>query len=233
MITTLFVESGDTKPDKDLIYLKKATYPLKRILEWYFDAGKKILDVTAGERKTWNATIINNETLPSGDKLYDITFLDSSRDAKTDVVADFRKIPFPDDSFDIIYFDPPFMRLSNARESFGIRQPHTFRPFYFRQNDERFIPPEAYFFQTWKEFNRISKNGLIVKISERYENLREIPVTTYMDLAYDNIFNKNSNFKRCVKIGYRGWHAGMGAKMIHAQRVLTYFVVYKKNLRQR
>lgn len=232
MITNLFVEKGDTKPDKDIIYMKKLNYALSKILTWYFDTGKIILDVTAGERRTWNNSDLYNLNL-DGKLNYNIIFADVSRDAKADILCDFCKLPFADNSVDLIYFDPPFIKLANAIESFGIKTHITpNREEYFRQAG-KWIPPETRFFQTWKEFNRVSRNGLIVKISERYEQGYEIPVTTYMDLAYDSRFNKKSQFKRCVKVGYRGKRAGMGAMMIHAQRVLSYYAIYKKDYRVR
>lgn len=232
MITNLFVEKGDTKPDQDLIYMKKLNYALKKILEWYFDTGKTILDVTAGERRTWDNNILYNLNL-EGSLNYNVIFADYSEDALADIRCDFTKLPFADNSVDIVYFDPPFLDIKNGIESFGIKTHRTpDRPSYFRQTG-KWIPPEARFFHTWKEFNRVSRNGLIVKISERYEKGYEIPVTTYMDLAYDRTFNKKSQFRRCVQTGYRGKRAGMGAMMVHAQRVLSYYTVYKKNYKLR
>lgn len=233
METNLFVHSGDTKPDTDLIYMIPLNHVLKRMLEWYWDNGKTILDVTAGARRIWHPQTVHGQTLEGG-KAWNVIFLDQSSEAKIDIQADFRKLPFQDNSVDIIVVDVPFMRLANGIESFGIKTHKTpDRPYYFRGLKTGWVPPEAYFFQTWKEFNRVSRNGLIVKISERYEKGYEIPVTTYMDLAYENRFNHKSQFHRCVRTGYRGKRAGMGAKMIHPQRVLSYYAVYKKNYKIR
>lgn len=214
--------------------MKPVDTVLRRILEWYWDTGKTILDVTAGARKSWQDALLNNESLLTKEKTWKTIFLDASPDADTEIIADFRKLPFQDNSVDIIFVDVPFMKPEHGIEKFGIKTHKTpDRPYYFRGLKTGWIPPEAYFFQTWREFNRVSRNGLIVKISERYEKGWEIPVTTYMDLAYNKIFNKKSNFKRCVQIGYRGKRAGMGAKMIHAQRVLSYYGIFKKDFRQK
>jgi len=229
MITNLFVEKGNTKPDRDLIYMKPLNFALKRILEWYWEAGKTILDVTAGQQRSWSPNI-ETTSLLTGEKSWDVTFLDQSPDAKLQVMADFRHLPFADNSFDIIYFDPPFMKPANGVEAFGIKTHKTpDRLYYFRQIDDKWVPPEDFFQQTWKEFNRVSKNGLVVKISERYEQGYEIPVTTYMDVCYDKRLNPVSDFQRCARVGYRGKRAGLGAKMIHPQRVLSYYTVYKKD----
>lgn len=235
MLTNLFVQKGDARSDKDLIYMKRLNYALKKILDWYFPPNKddttiKILDVTAGERRIWNEVTLQNTSI-DGAKQYEVTFLDQSLDAELDICADFRHLPFADESFDLIIVDVPFMKPEHGIEAFGIKTHKTpNRDFYFRQS--RWIPPEAHFFNTTREFNRVSRNGLIVKIQERYENGYEIPVTTYMDLAYDKTFNSlfrhKSEFKRCVQVGYRGKRAGMGARMQSAQRVLSYYAVYQK-----
>lgn len=233
MITNLFVEKGETKPESDLIYMKPLDFALKKILEWYYDTGKTILDVTAGERRIWSKDI-NATSLLTGDKSWSVTFLDQSPEAKAEILADFTKLPFADNSFDVIIFDPPFIKQANGVESFGIKTHKTpDRNFYFRQKNDEWIPPEEYFKLTWKEFNRVSKNGLIVKIAERYEKGYEIPVTTYMDLCYDKRFNPLSEFQRISRVGYRGKRAGLGAKMIHPQRVLSYYANYKKDYKLR
>ena len=115
------------------------------------------------------------------------------------ILGDFRKIPLPDNSVDLIIFDPPFTEVKNSLEGHkGIKSMggKTFRygrrEFYFRGLKGKWIPPEAYFFQTWREFNRVSRNGLMIKISERFKDLEEVPVLTYADLAYNKRFNKKS-----------------------------------------
>lgn len=231
MITNLFVKSPDTKPGKDLIYMKPLDYVLQRVLEWYFDSGKKILDVTAGEQVCWNS-IKDNQQLGKNEKVWDVIFCDASSDARTDIVSDFRKLPFKDNSFDIIFFDPPFMKISSGIESIGIKAGRPpCRQFYFRQKE--WISPEQQFKDTFKEFNRVSKNGLIVKMSERYENGYEVAVYTEMDLTYDSRYNQESEFKRVSRMYYRGMRKGLGMKTIHPQRVLSSYTIYKKDYKLR
>ncbi len=184
---------------------------------------------------------INEVTPIDNEEPYcNVTFLDGSIDADSDIQADFRKLPFSNSSFDVIVFDPAFTELKNAQENHGVkRNPkdsnwrsnlkgQSGRPFYFRGIGGKWIPPEAYFFHTWKEFNRVSRNGLIVKISERFKDLEEVPVLTYADLAYNRRFNKKSQFTRCVNVGYRGKRKATGARTGNPQRVLSNYLVYKK-----
>ncbi|MFQ5754408.1 MAG: hypothetical protein ACE5HI_20715 [bacterium] len=244
IMTNLIVNKRDTRPDKDLIYLKPLPKALKMILPWYFDNGINILDVTAGQQKIWSKTILSNEDL-SGQPAYRVTFLDGDSRAKTDILGDFRCLPIKSQSQDLIIFDPPFIPVENAGERFAYQPKEvngkTYRHkaregrlFYFNNAFGEWVPPEVLFQQTWKEFNRVSKNGLIVKISERYEKGYEVPVLSYLDLCFDQRFNPLSEFRRVCSIGYRGNRFKlMGARMIHPQRVLTYYVVYKKNYKIR
>jgi len=245
MLTNLIVNKGDTDPDIDLIYMKPLPKALSYVLPWYFEPGKKILDVTAGQQRMWQKALVSGQETLAGEKCWKVTFLDGSPEANADVFADFSHLPFADDSFDCIVFDPPFTNPKDAGERFGLYkkrvngktysyQPREGRMFYFRNPSGAWIPPEEHFKTTWKEFNRVSRNGLIIKISERYEKGYEIPVTTYMDLCYDHRLNPLSEFKRVVQTGYRGNRYKMlGARMIHPQRVLTYYAVYKKNYKLR
>lgn len=237
-VSNCFVEKGATESDQKLIYMKLLNYPLRKIIPFYFDHGIKVLDVTTGEKRMWNDNLY--ETLTFDGKPYcGITWFDGSLDSKADIVGDFRKLPFPDNSFDLIVFDPPFTEQKNLLEGYsGIKSQslHHLKPnrtYYSRTNSKKWIPPEAYFFQTWREFNRVSKNGLIVKISERFKNLEEIPVLTYMDLAYNKRFNHKSEFKRCVMVHYRGKRMATGARSGNPQRVLSEYAVYKKDVRKR
>lgn len=231
-MTNCFVDAGNTDSDTDLIYMKKLPVSFTKTLMWYFKNGTKVLDVTAGHRKIWDRKLLYNGDF-DGKKIFDVTFVDGSPESEADIVSDFRKLPFDDNSFDVIVFDPPFTELKNSQEKHGIKTNRKAdREFYFQSLTEKWIQPEAYFFQTWREFNRVSRNGLIVKISERFKNLEEIPVLTYMDLAYNKRFNHASQFQRCVNISYRGMRAGTGRFNANPQRVLSHYAVYKKDRRQ-
>lgn len=219
---------------------------MQKIIPFFFDQGVKILDVTAGFKKMWPSGTNYLNTIDKQEPYCHVTFVDGSDNSESDVQADFRHLPFDDNSFDCVVFDPPFTEIKNAQENHGVKQTGNKymkgsgdkwkvgnRPFYFRGIGKKWIPPEAYFFQTWREFNRISKNGLIIKISERFKDLEEVPVLTYMDLAYNKRFNKKSQFSRCVNVGYRGRRKATGARSGNPQRVLSNYVIYKKDRMKR
>lgn len=244
LITNYFAKKGDTAADKDIIYMKKLPYALRRILNWYWPKGCNILDVTAGLKKIWPKEVLNNQRI---DKTpgYNVTFIDGSKESNADAIADFRVLPIKTQSQDVIIFDPPFTDVKNSGERFAYTpkqieghrykyRAHQPRLFLFRNAfGDEFIPPEQHFQDTWKEFNRVSINGLIIKIAERYEKGYEIPVITYMDLCYDERLNPMSDFKRVALIGFRGNRFKlMGARMIHPQRVLTYYAIYKKDYKK-
>jgi hypothetical protein len=232
-----FVEKGCTESDEKLIYMKPLRYPMNKLIPFYFDAGLKVLDVTTGYRKMWNENLYKGLTL-DGIPYCDVTWFDGSQDSKADIIGDFRKLPFNDGEFDLIIFDPAFTNIKNAQENHGVKDTRGNRnigqrPFYFRGINNEWIPPEQYFQETWQEFNRVSNNGLLIKISERFEKLEEIPVLTYMDLAYNNRFNSKSEFKRCCMTHYRGKRMATGARSGNPQRVLSQYVIYKKDVRKR
>jgi len=56
----------------------------------------RILDATCGKRMMWF------------NKFYeDCVYMDIRREVGPDLVADFRMLPFPDETFDLVVFDPP------------------------------------------------------------------------------------------------------------------------------
>lgn len=231
-VSNLFAEKP-VEQSFDFVYFKRLPYVMQKLVPFFFDSGNTILDVTSGEKKSWAKSLFDTNNVDTGEPYCKVIFLDGSQNAESDIRADFRKIPLPDNSVDIIYFDPPFTEVKNSQESHGVKGSKGRRKFYFRGIGSKWIPPEAYFFQTWREFNRVSRNGLIVKISERFQDLEEVPVLTYMDLAYNKRFNKKSQFSRCVNIVYRGKRKATGARSSNPQRVFSNYAVYKKDRRQR
>lgn len=74
----------------------------------------RVLDMTAGSRMMWfdphntSAVFVDNRTL-------DTELCDGRRlEIKPDIIADFRALPFSDDSFDHVVFDPPHLESLGA-----------------------------------------------------------------------------------------------------------------------
>lgn len=78
--------------------------------------GKHILDATCGSRTIWfnkncAQCVYMDRREEHGTAIWRSTINDSVRriDVEPDVVADFTEMPFPDNCFDLVVFDPPHM----------------------------------------------------------------------------------------------------------------------------
>ena len=82
---------------------------------------QEILDATCGGRSVW---------LPGNKRRDDTLYIDKrerdpgflGQDGRTysvdpDEIQDFRDLPYPDESFNLVVFDPPHKKLSNGMES--------------------------------------------------------------------------------------------------------------------
>ena len=70
---------------------------------------KKILDVCCGSRMFWFDKENPNAIFMDNRELEDILCDGRKLEIKPDVVADFRNIPFSDNSFKLVVFDPPHL----------------------------------------------------------------------------------------------------------------------------
>ena len=70
---------------------------------------KKIIDVCCGSRMFWFDRE-NENTVFMDNREFEGTLCDGrSLKVSPDIVADFRQIPFPDESFYLVVFDPPHL----------------------------------------------------------------------------------------------------------------------------
>lgn len=72
----------------------------------------KILDVCCGSKMFWyNKEEPHTTFMDIRDEVLTYTDRNAVRKVKVnpDIVADFRNIPFADDSFDLVVFDPPHL----------------------------------------------------------------------------------------------------------------------------
>ena len=80
------------------------------------ESGKKILDVTCGSRTIWfdknhSSAVYMDCREEHGTAIWKSTKNDSVRtlDVEPDVIADFTDMPFPDNTFHLVVFDPPHL----------------------------------------------------------------------------------------------------------------------------
>ena len=70
---------------------------------------KKILDVCCGSRMFWFDKKNSNAVFMDNRELEDILCDGRKLEIKPDIVADFRNIPFENNSFKLVVFDPPHL----------------------------------------------------------------------------------------------------------------------------
>ena len=71
---------------------------------------KKILDACCGSRMFWFDKENENVVFMDNRELEDILCDGRKLEVKPDIVADFRNIPFKDNSFYLVVFDPPHLK---------------------------------------------------------------------------------------------------------------------------
>ncbi len=70
---------------------------------------KAIIDVCCGSRMFWHDKQ-NPNVVFMDNRAFEETLCDGrTLEVKPDIVADFRSIPFPDNSFHLVVFDPPHL----------------------------------------------------------------------------------------------------------------------------
>ena len=95
-----------------------------------------------------------------------------------------------------------------------------------------FVRPYINFKNTWREFNRVARDGLVVKIGEYHDNWRYYPGDFEAALFYDHTLNKKSDFHWVARIFYKGVRP-MVHQVPHAQPIITFYMVFKKDIKGR
>jgi SAM-dependent methyltransferase len=121
---------------------------LQKMLEFYANNSDSVLDVTANQRRMWDGVEWGGQ----------VHYMDIDAAMKPDTVADFRSIPFPDASFDVIVFDPPHLPVAAASPC----SDKTFAANYGLGQSMKADNVSAYFAPFLTEAHRILKpDGLI------------------------------------------------------------------------
>jgi len=218
------------------LYMIDLALTMRYIVPFYWDAGKSIIDFTAGRKIIWKKFLYNHLS-SCGFEHWHVDFNDISYDADAEYHIPVQEIDNLPKKYDIGVFDPPFTDLKNGVESFGVRarklssslktgahNQHFRREFYFRG----FKPLNELFAETWEPINKVC-NNLIIKIGDSHKNKQLIDNETWAILNFDNTHNSSSQFHLIDKISYRGNYAKRGGRFPFAQSVTSYYLVFKKD----
>lgn len=100
---------------------------IKEVCRLYAPPGSLIADVTYGQGRFWRSCP------PVGDWDLHIIGSDMIQGPGVDIVSDFRKLPHPDGSMDVVVFDPPYVHNAGTKNPHG-PDPTGYRPTTTRYN---------------------------------------------------------------------------------------------------
>lgn len=125
---------------------------------------KKILDACCGSKMFWFDKENENVVFMDNRELEDILCDGRKLEVKPDIVADFRNIPFKDNSFYLVVFDPPHLKQIGETSYMAKK--------YGKLNED--WPTDIK--QGFKECIRVLKpNGILIfKWNEQQIKLKEI-----------------------------------------------------------
>lgn len=210
---------------ENLIYRVPLDKVMEMILPFYWKSPKHVLDVTTGGKSSWSRFI--NEVGLDGITHWKVTFLDIAPEAKPDAVADCRILPFKDDAFDIVYYDPPFTKPENDSVKMYYLRKGIKKSMHREYLMRNFIELKRMFNETVEEFNRVATEGLVIKIGDRHEEKEYIAQHIDAFLAY------SKKFKLIDILHYRGARHVIGAYLPFASNTITYYLIFKKNVHRK
>mgnify|MGYP001266104753 CR=1 FL=1 len=125
---------------------------------------QRVLDATCGSRMIWFDKQNSDALYMDNRQLTDILCDNRTLNIHPDVIADFRRMPFDDDTFYLVVFDPPHLKV--AGETSWVRKKYGLLSADWRSDIS----------QGFKECMRVLKyNGvLIFKWNEEQVKLKEV-----------------------------------------------------------
>jgi tRNA G10 N-methylase Trm11 len=198
-------------------YTGDNSHTLSQIIKLYIPAGSSIADITYGNGAFWKQIDIQK---------YHCLF----SDIKTG--TDCRALPYANESFDCIVFDPPYMHVSGRSAH---RDHQNYEP-YYRNNESREIIKkyheavlDLYFKTAIEAFRVLKKNGiLIIKCQDevcankqRLTHVEIINELTCLNYICEDLF-----------VVMRANKPGV-SRMIqqrHARKNHSYFLVFRKKI---
>jgi len=130
------------------------------------------------------------------------------------------------------YVRNPMDRFSKSRHTLFTERWNHYRQQSSHVLSNGFVPPLMNFENTWREFNRVARKGLIVKIGEYHKDFEYFPGDMEAFACFDKRANPESDFQALARIFYKGVRP-MVHQVPHPQPVVTFYVVFKKKLRER
>lgn len=223
----------------NLIYMVPLHKVLSMIIPFYWNPGKKIIDVTCGEKISWE-TFPYNTPMFNGKTAWDVEFNDINKERDADYHVKAQEIDKLGKHYDILFNDFPFTQLHNGLERWGTKSSNAckkntsrsdknrIRSFYF----DNYQPLEKLFMNCVKAWNKTADN-LIIKIGDSHKDYQLIPNHFYAMKAFDKRFNVKSQFSLMDCIHYRGVYSSRGGRFPFAQSVTSYYLILKKDLKKR
>ena len=228
----------------NLLYMIPLADVLKRIIPFYWDTGKTIIDVTAGKKVSWEHFPYAHRGL-DGKVPWTVEFNDINPEREADYHVPAQEIDMIGKKWDILFNDFPFTELKNGVESFGtkrlkhktrnrvpqressLNQKFT-RAFYF----DNYKPLDELFPQCVDAWNRCTDN-LIIKIGDSHKDYELIPNHVFAINTFDHKLNPKSEFHLMDCLQYRGIYSSRGGRFPFAQSVTSYYLIFKKDLKKR
>ena len=220
----------------NLLYMIPLNQVLSRIIPFYWNPGKTIIDVTCGKKISWE-TFPYNTPMFNGKIAWEVIFNDMDNEIDADYHLPAQKIGMNLKKYDILFCDFPFTNLKNGLESWGTKKKidHIRKEKSLGRRDQYFrnyTPLQQLYLDCADSFN-LAADNLIIKIGDSHKDYELIPNHVYAIQAFDKRFNPESQFSLMDCIHYRGIYSSRGGRFPFAQSVTSYYLIFKKNLRAR
>ena len=165
---------------------------------------KKILDACCGSRMFWFDREHENVLFMDNRELEDILCDGRKLEIKPDIIGDFRKMVFPDESFQLVVFDPPHLIRAGEKswiaKKYGKLNPETWQEDFRKGFSEcfRVLKNDGILIFKWNE-DQI-KLGEILKLSE-YKPLFGNRRSKTHWIVFMKIKKKDEDMKRKIRNG--------------------------------
>ena len=142
---------------------------IAKMLRVLFPDALRVLDATWGSGRFWSPHF--------GARSKHVVGLDLSPHGRPDVLGDFTRLPFRDDAFDVVVYDPPY--LSDTSKAGTSKMDQRFAS--YRSEDEAHATVQAGAREAW----RVARLGCLVKIQGHIHASRYVDMEAWIRAALD------------------------------------------------